>query len=121
MKPVTYDLLLPLSIQWLTKDKKGTRNLRHVFKQENRVVPKGQVKWSEELNLHIDTNWEPIYSRAQKCNLNARIKFFNYQILHRSLATNKKLMVFGITDNNQCDKCSNIETIMHYLRMSFNK
>ena len=115
LKPVTYDLLLPISIQWLTKDKKGTRNLRHVFKQENRAVPKGQLKWSEELNLHVDTNWELIYARAQKCNLNARIKFFNYQILHRSLATNKKLMVFGITDNNQCDKCGITETIVHLL------
>ena len=115
LNPISYDVMLPISIQWLTKDKKGTRNLRHIFNKNNNSIPKGQEKWSEELHLHMVTNWEKIYSRTQKCNLSARIKFFNYQVLHRSLATNKKLYVFGIADNNLCDKCGEIETITHLL------
>ena len=50
-----------------------------------------------------------------KCKFNARILYFQYQILQRSLVTNKKLEQFGIGDNNRCDECGDIETISHLL------
>ena len=52
---------------------------------------------------------------AKKCNMNARIKYFNYQVLHRSIITNKKLLMFGLADSDLCERCGVMETIMHLL------
>ena len=52
---------------------------------------------------------------AKRCNLNAKIKYFNFQILHHSLITNKKLYMFHISDTELCENCGGVETIMHLL------
>ena len=47
--------------------------------------------------------------------MNARSKYFQFQILQRSLVTSKKLHQFNIRDNELCDNCNSIETISHLL------
>ena len=47
--------------------------------------------------------------------MNARIIYFQYKVIHRSLVTNKKLQQFGLCDNNICDNCDEEETIIHLL------
>ena len=110
------DLQLPPIYNWLTKDKKGTKNIRKIWslgKQE--TIPKGQEKWCTKLlNPHV-IEWDKIYNIARMCKMNSRIVYFQYQVLHRSLITNKKLQQFGIRDNNVCDNCDEEETIIHLL------
>ena len=48
-----------------------------------------------------------------KCNLDARVEFFNLQILHRSLITNNKLKNLDLEEADSCEECGNIETIKH--------
>ena len=47
--------------------------------------------------------------------MNACIIYFQYQVIHRSLVTNKKLQQFGLRDNSICDNCDEEETIIHLL------
>ena len=47
--------------------------------------------------------------------MNARIIYFQYQINHRSLITNKKLHQFGLGENDKCELCNTTETIVHLL------
>ena len=110
------NLTLPPVLQWLLKDKKGTRNIRAIWAlKNNESVPVGQEKWSLEFNNPNTIDWSKIYMLPKICKLNARITYFQYQINHRSLVTNKKLQQFGIRDNNLCDRCGEIETISHLL------
>ena len=110
------DLHLPPIYNWLTKDKKGTKNIRKIWTLgKHETIPKGQEKWCNELiNSHL-INWEKTYNIARLCKMNARIIYFQYQVLHRSLFTNKKLQQFGLRDNNICDNCDQEETIIHLL------
>ena len=75
----------------------------------------GQVKWSDELALNRETNWQKLYLMAKKCNVNARIRFFKYQVLQRSLLTNRKLYLFNLIESENCDKCNTTETVAHLL------
>ena len=75
----------------------------------------GQEKWIDELALNNETNRQKSYQLATNCNANARIRFFQYQILHRSLITNRKLHIFNLIDTEKCDNCDMVETITHLL------
>ena len=86
----TQNAMFPITIDWLTRDKKGTKNLRQIFKLWKKEYVIGQTKWITELALDSDMKWEKIFNMAKQCNTNASIRFFNYQILHRTLLTNKK-------------------------------
>ena len=98
----------PPNIKVLIKDKKGTKNLRSIWKCEvNQILPAGQVKWTAELGLY---DWKYLYYLPHSCKMNARITYFQFQILHRSLVTNKKLKQFGIRDNDTCDFCGEVES-----------
>ena len=52
---------------------------------------------------------------THKCRMNPRIRYFQYQILNRSLITNKKLRQFNLLDHDTCDECGTLETICHML------
>ena len=110
------NLALPPVLLWLLKDQKGTKNIRRVWSiKHNNNIPIGQEKWSLELDNEPIIDWNKVYMIPKTCRLNARVTYFQYQINHRSLVTNKKLQQFGIRDNNLCDRCDSIETISHLL------
>ena len=91
-----YNVNIPTAIQWLIKDQKSTKCIWEIFLKSSTSMPIGQVKWTRELSLPNTEDWETLYLRATKCNLNARIKYFNYKILQHTLITNKDLYRFGI-------------------------
>ena len=110
------NLVLPPIISLLTCDKKGTKNIRKAWNLRNRdIIPVGQEKWSQEIDNHHLVEWSKIYSLAKLCKMNARIIFFQFQVNHRTLITNRKLFQFGIRDNDHCDVCATTETISHLL------
>ena len=51
----------------------------------------------------------------KQCKVNSRIICFQFQIIHRSLITNKKLFTFGLRDNENCELCNIPESINHLL------
>ena len=52
---------------------------------------------------------------AKQCKLNANTIFFHFQVLHRTIMTNKKMHQFNLRDNELCDDCQLPETISHLL------
>ena len=110
------NLEMPTNLEWLTKDKKGGQNLRKIWqKNRNKDIPIGQSKWNDELELNNEANWKSLYTMADKCKLNIRSKYFQYQVLHRTIITNRKLLQFNICQDENCDNCGEIETITHLL------
>ena len=79
-------------MQRLTKDKKGGQSLRRQWQIDRKGdQPIGQLRWAEKQELPPDTNWKTLYDMGDKCKLNIRSKFFQYQVLNRSIMTNRKL------------------------------
>ena len=112
----SFNLTIPPVMSLLIRDTKGTKTLRRIWSlNQNSIIPIGQEKWFLEVQDPNILNWTKIYNISKKCKLNARITYFQYQILHRSLVTNKKLNMFGIRDNENCDLCNTPETICHLL------
>ena len=108
-----YNINFPGNIALIIKDKKGTSSIRNIWTHASNIIPPtAQDKWDLEYGVN---DWKFLYQLSHKCKFNARIIYFQYQILHRSLVTNKKLEQFGIRDNNLCDECGAIETIPHLL------
>ena len=112
----TFNLEMPKNLEWLTKDKKGGQNLRKIWQMNrNKDIPIGQSKWIEELVLDNETNWKLLYTMADKCKINIRSKYFHYQVLHRTIVTNRKLLQFNMRIDELCDNCGEIESITHLL------
>ena len=113
--PKAINVYRPKAIEWLCKDKKGTSNLRKIWTPTDPPLLPGKRKWIEELDMDEDENWKDFYLLPIQSKLNARCKYFQVQILHRTLVTNKKLKLFQIKDSDICDNCEEIETISHLL------
>ena len=111
-----YNLTKPINIEWLIKDKKGASNLRKIWHLSAREVPPvSQQRWREELNDTDEIDWPYYYSLPFNCRLNARIRYFQYQIIHRSLISNRKLYQLNLIEHEHCDRCNEVETIQHLL------
>ena len=78
------------------RQKKGTEQLRKVLNMGQMIeTPRCQEKWTLELGIQTDVDWKYIYTLASNCKLNARCKYFQFQIIRRTLITNEKLVQFG--------------------------
>ena len=110
----TYDVNQPQHIHLLLKDKKGTVNIRTAYSQQNNETPPSQEKWELKL-AQINLNWEYLYTVPQNCKMNARAKYFQFQVLNGSLITNRKLFQFSIRNNDLCEYCGLLEDVTHLL------
>ena len=107
---------MPLTINLLLKDKQGTKHIRQTFEKATAQCNiTGQAKWIMELNIPGNFNWSKIYTMATQCKLDARLRYFNFQVLHRTLTTNKALKLYNIAESNTCGNCPEIDTISHRL------
>ena len=48
------------TIEWLTKDKKGTRSIRKVWKPNEDPLLICKTKWQNEINIPENENWKHI-------------------------------------------------------------
>ena len=89
--PKNRNLIEPLILSYLRKGKKGTYHIRNIWKnQDSQTAPVGQQKWITELNLTENEDWQYLNNLAKYCMLNAKTIFFHFQVLHRTIMTNKK-------------------------------
>ena len=115
-KPISYNVYIPPPILWLTKEKKGIQCIREIWQyNKQKKLPPGQEKWLTELNLEDLEDWKCLYKMPLKCKINARSLYFQFQVLHRTLITNRKLKQFGIKDSDMCEYCDEVTTIAHLL------
>ena len=56
------EVFRPISIEWLTKDRKGTLNIRKVWEPNEEPKLPGKTKWIEELSLDEDESWKQLIS-----------------------------------------------------------
>ena len=114
-RPLNMNLKYPIAIEWINRDKKGTKHIRKIFRMGKLPKLISQVKWEEQMALNEEIEWRKLYTMAARCNADARMKYFNYQILHRTLLTNRKLYMFRLVDSEKCDNCDQVETVAHLL------
>ena len=58
--------------------------------------------------------WETVYSNNFKCNTESSLRAFQYQIVLRTVPTNKFLFRCGLSNTDKCYFCEvNVDTIEH--------
>ena len=111
-----HNIIKPLVIECITKDKKGGTSIRQIWNMCNKEeVPISQTRWNKEYDNAENVDWAFSYTLPFRCRLNAGVKYIQYQVLHRTLITNEKLNQFNFLDHNTCDNCNEIETMRHLL------
>lgn len=105
----------PIFLKIICKSKKGSKDMYNEFIVKKWNKPKSEKKWELIFNLHVDQNW------WKKCNQivfhltkDIQLRWFQYRILHRILATNSHLFKMKITNTELCSFCNtNVETLTH--------
>ena len=69
-----HNIIKPLVIEWITKDKKGGTSIRQIWNMCNREeVPISQVRWNEEYDNAENVDWAFSYTLPFICRLNAGV------------------------------------------------
>ena len=82
------------------------------------IEPSCIRKWSEVFPnfRNVDSNiWNRIFSMSFMTIRDTRIQSFQYRVIHRTLPCNKWLCDITIKDSNQCNYCSAVDDITHFL------
>ena len=109
------NLQLPPVLEYLNNSAKGRKVIRQVWQKDKKdQVLTSQTKWKNDL-VCDNIEWKFCFQLPDKSKLEARTRFFQYQVLHRTLITNRKLHLFNLRGNEQCDTCLKVETITHLL------
>ncbi len=92
-------------------DKKCTnKDIRQVFNEKNRVIPKGTFYWNSILR---DVNWRKAWLLPYKCCISNKVREIHLKILHKIYPTNmllSKCMDIG----KECSFCnSGEESLCH--------
>jgi hypothetical protein len=75
--------------------------------------PTAEIKWAMYMN-DMNLNWAEIYTIPLKSTLSSKLRYFQFQLLHRYLPVNNFLFNLNIIDNNLCSFCKqDVESFQH--------
>ena len=98
----------------ILRNKKGSKAIYDTFISNKSYVAKNVSKWSTELNLDENVNWNKIQYTVFRTTTDVKLRWLQYRISHRIIATNKLLYKINIKDNPFCTFCQlEEETIAH--------
>ncbi len=93
-------------------DKKFTnKDIRQVFNEKNRVIPKGKFYWNSILR---DVNWRKAWLLPYKFCISNKVREIHLKILHKIYRTNmliSKFMDIGL----ECSFCNSCEESLSHL------
>ena len=86
--------------------------LLYTLVNKTTITPTAFARWENE-GL-AQQSWNKVMIAPYKCTKSTKLQTFQYQIIHRYIATNKFLFVRGLVDSASCKHCQSIDTIIHY-------
>ena len=82
------------------------------LRNKTSIIPTAFTRWQNE--GIGQPSWSVVMNIPYRCTKSTKLQTFQYQILHRFIATNKFLYVRGIVESASCRYCQCIDTIIHY-------
>ena len=105
---------IPGILTIFNKNKKGCRTMYDIFLLDNKVSNSYLEKWKIDLAIREQWQTEHLNSLVFRCTGDVTIRWFQYRITHRILATNKYLYNIKINSNPLCTFCNkDEETLLH--------
>ena len=113
MKQMIQFPIIPYTIFFLYKNKKGAKDMYNIIISNNNQIPTGQMKWNSIFNL-TNTDWQKIFSIPFKDFKETKMTWFQSRINHSILGTNSLVHKIDNNHSDKCNACSNeVETIIH--------
>lgn len=98
----------------LRKSKRAVRWAYLKIIRKAKVQPTACSKWADELGLPPTFNWGIIFNRPYVITDDHKLRWLQFQCLHRFLPTNKRLFMYGLKETDKCRECRMYqETIAH--------
>ena len=103
----------PTCIKVLNRDEKGCQTVYRIL-IENKNVPTAQGKWEREEQIPENFQWNKVYTTLHTLTKDTHLKWFQYRLQNRILATNTYLTKIGIKNSESCSFCNTQrETLKH--------
>ena len=113
MQYATYSSLHIISVQTCNRAfvQTITANINHILPQQEKY----KDKWSTDLDSCMSKKeWKCINSLPFKITQDTTLRWLQYRIIHRCIATNELLHKINILDSNLCTFCGeHVENILH--------
>ena len=106
-----------LKVSLITYNKKSSAVVYNFIIDKNRSsVYKYAVKWWTmlEVTASIDEYYN-LFTEIHKCTTATKLQNFQYRLLLGKIFTNDVLLKWKKVDNDQCDFCTDKQTIIHLL------
>ena len=91
-------------------DKLSNKDIRLKLVHHKKHIPKCKQLWLNRLDIDI-TNY---YSLGVLASKESRLRTLHFKIIHSLYPTNILLNKMGIKDNNTCNVCPQLDTLMHF-------
>lgn len=92
---------------------KVCKGVHKLFVKRIMKPPIAEIKWALYMN-DMNLNWAEFYTIPLKSSLSTKLRYFQFQLLHRYLPVNKFLYNLNIIDNNLCSFCKqDVESFQH--------
>ena len=96
-------------------DNKSNQLIKKTF-LDQKSLPRVTEKWKSSLLIPEDDNfWNRIFGLPKLINQDIWMQMFQYKILHRILATEKKLFTYNIKNSPLCRYCKKEEESIEHL------
>ena len=96
-------------------DKKNKFSVYNKFINVLQYKQKYKDKWNTTLNVNLsDQEWKMINILPFRITKDTSLRWLQYRIIHRCIATNDMLSKFNLVESSLCTFCSeHTETIKH--------
>jgi len=103
-------------IEKLSKTVKVCKSVYSFMIQNIKCYQVCKQKWGDIGIMVEDEEWKKLYNLPYISTMEAKLQSFQYQIMKRSLVTNRFLYLCKIKDTNACYFCNrSVETVEHLL------
>ena len=106
-----------LKVSLITNNKKSSAVVYNFIIDKNRSsVYKYAVKWWTMLEVTASSDeYYNLFMEIRKCTTVTKLRNFQYRLLLGKIFTNDVLLKWKKVDNDQCDFCTDKQTIIHLL------
>ena len=110
------DVIYPVisdSCKLLIRSNKGSKDFYNLMIKKHQVEPISHRKWESIYDIGSQ-EWEKIHELPFKTCIDTKLRWFQYRIVNRILATKSFLYKINLVNSPLCNFCNNdIETIEH--------
>ena len=104
---------IPTNVMPVMKNSKGSKDMYSILNSNDNETPTGQTTWNKIYNLTKE-QWKQIYIFPFKTTTYPALKWFQININHNILVTNKLLYQMKLNDDALCTFCQTTsESIIH--------